>query len=168
MDPLSVAGSIVGILAAAAKVVELVQPFVTNTKDAPKLAISIHSEVNRVRMVLNSLKSILQDLSSPSTASQSRASVIQIDHIVVLFTDGVLIFSELESLLAPLSAPHDAQLQIRQRMLWASKKSAISAVMGRMQGFLVSLSAILNIFQWFCIPYCQFKVTDANVPSQPL
>lgn len=149
-DPLSVAASIVGILAAAGKIIEIVQPFVTNVRDAPKLAVTVHSEVNRVRIVLSSLETYLEDLSAQST---SRASFIQVDHIVVLFTDGVLLFSELETLLAPLKSLNDntAQIQRRHRVLWASKKNAISTVMYRIQHFLTSLSSILNIFQWYVI-----------------
>ena len=148
MDPLSVAGSIVGILTAAAKVIEIVEPYVSSTKDAPKIAVSVHSEVNRVRAVLSSLQSILQNLSSPST-TPSRASFVQIDQLVVTFTDGVLIFSELESIVAPLMPPDQKQaLPIRQRLQWAAKKNALSNVLDKLQRFLVSLSAILNIFQW--------------------
>ncbi|KAF2678247.1 hypothetical protein K458DRAFT_491307 [Lentithecium fluviatile CBS 122367] len=149
MDPLSVAASIVGILTAAAKVAEIVQPFVSNTKSAPRLAVQIANEVNSIRIVLSSLKLVLQELLTPSAHSASRASHVQVDHIVVLFTDGVLLFSELEALLAPLRAPENraSQLQFRQRVLWATKKNDISAVISRMQLFLASLSGLLNIFQ---------------------
>jgi hypothetical protein len=143
MDPLSVAGSIVGILTAAAKVVEIVEPFISSTKDAPKIAVSVHREVNRVRMVLSSLQDILNGLS----ASPKRAAFIQVDQLVVTFTDGVLIFSELETILAPLMMPDQAQLPLVQRFQWASKKRVIYDVLQRLQGFLISLSAMLNIFQ---------------------
>lgn len=148
MDPLSVAGSIIGILAAAGKVTELVEPYVTSTKDAPKIALSVHREVNRVRTVLSSLQNILENLSSPSN-TQRRAAFVQIEPLVVTFTDGVLIFSELESIVAPLLPPDQNQgLPLMQRFQWAAKKNAISNVLDRLQRFLVSLSAMLNIFQW--------------------
>ncbi|KAF2678248.1 hypothetical protein K458DRAFT_491308 [Lentithecium fluviatile CBS 122367] len=147
MDPLSVAASIVGILAATAKVIEIVQPFVSNSKDAPKIAMTVHSEVTRVRIILEPLKSLLQDVSTPSSPPAARASFIRVDHLVVIFTDGVLLFSELETLLAPLQLPTDAQLQLRQRLLWASKKNSISEALKRIQHFLASLSAFLNVLQ---------------------
>jgi len=143
-----VAGSIIGILAAAGKVTELVEPYVTSTKDAPKIALSVHREVNRVRTVLSSLQNILENLSSPSN-TQRRAAFVQIEPLVVTFTDGVLIFSELESIVAPLLPPDQNQgLPLMQRFQWAAKKNAISNVLDRLQRFLVSLSAMLNIFQW--------------------
>lgn len=147
MDPLSVAGSIIGILAAAGKVVEIVEPYVTSTKDAPKIAVSVHSEVNRVRTVLSSLHDILSNLSN-SSISPTRAAFVQIDPLIVTFTDGVLIFSELESIVAPLMPPSPNQgLPLMQRFQWAAKKNTIANILDRLQRFLVSLSAILNIFQ---------------------
>lgn len=147
-DPLSVAASIVGILAAAAKIVEIVQPFISDVSNAPKIALTIHTKVSHIQLVLKSLRDFLQNLATPS--SSGRASFVQVDHIIILFTDGVILFSELEFLLSPLKLPNDShpQTRLRQRMLWASKKNAISEAMARMQAFLTSLSAVLNIFQW--------------------
>lgn len=63
MDPLSVSASIVGILAAASKVLEIVQPYVTTTTiHAPQITVSVFSEVNRVSIDLLSLKLILEDV----------------------------------------------------------------------------------------------------------
>lgn len=100
MDPLSIAGSIVGIIAAAAKVMEMVQPFASNIKDAPNLAVTVHNEVNCARIVLASPKAILKDLPTPAY-SAARASFIQVEHLVVI------LFSELETLLASLKVPHN-------------------------------------------------------------
>ncbi|ORY02261.1 hypothetical protein BCR34DRAFT_84268 [Clohesyomyces aquaticus] len=147
VDPISVAASIVSILAAAAKVIEIVQPFVSNSKDAPKIAMQVHSEANCVRIILEPLKTLLQDISTPSSSAATHASFIRVDHLIVIFTDGVLLFAELESILGPLDIPNDAQPQLRHRVYWASKKNAISDVLRRVQHFLVSLSALFNVLQ---------------------
>ncbi|KAF2178273.1 hypothetical protein K469DRAFT_695583 [Zopfia rhizophila CBS 207.26] len=141
MDHLSVAGSIVGILTAVGRVAEIVEPFVSTTKDAPKIAVSVHNEVNRVRMVLSPLQGILETLSSSST-STTRAAFVQVDELVVTFTDGVLMFSELESILSQLKMPDPTQIELRYCLQWAWKESAISEVLERLQKFLGSLSAI--------------------------
>jgi hypothetical protein len=52
-DPLSVAASIIGILAATVKVAEIVQPYISNAKDAPKIALRVPTEVQRVQLVLD-------------------------------------------------------------------------------------------------------------------
>lgn len=145
MDPLSVAGSIVGILTAAAKVVEIVEVFVSSTKDAPKIARSVYSEVDRVLILLNSLKAFLDDLS----ISSKRAAYIQVEHLQIVFTDGVLIFSELDSIVGPLMTPDQTPLQFAKKLQWATKKRAISDVLDRLRGFQISLSPMLNIFQWY-------------------
>jgi hypothetical protein len=133
-DPLSVAASIIGILAAAAKVTETVQPWVSNVRSAPKLALQVFREVSSVRMVLASLETILKDLGTPSV--QATARHIQVDYVVVLLTDGVLLFSELDALLAPLKAPDtgqsNPQMPLHQRTLWASKKSDVSLTLDQM------------------------------------
>jgi hypothetical protein len=150
-DPLSVAASIIGILGAAAKITETVQPLISNTRNAPKLALQVYREVNSVRMVLASLETVLKDLGTPS--AQTTARHIQVDYVVVLLTDGVLLFSELDALLAPLKAPDtgqsNPQMPLRQRALWATKKGDISVIIGQMQNFFAALSAMFNMFHWY-------------------
>lgn len=147
-DPLSVAASIIGILAAATKVGEFLGPYIATSKNAPKLATTIYSEVTRIQVVLTSMKNMISTLSTPAS-SFARAKLIQVDQFIVLFTDGVLLFDELETMLEPLSLPDKDELSFRQRLQWASKKNSIIDVFNRLQRFQVTLSALLNIFQWY-------------------
>lgn len=145
MDPLTVTASIVGLIAAATKVVELVQPFVSNTKNAPKLALAIQANVNLVSIVLESLEPFLEDLASPNWANE--AACIRVDHVVIPCAEGVLLFSELDSVLVPLESLNNARLQLYQRLLWVSKEKAMASMVDRVQRFLIDLTALLNIFQ---------------------
>jgi hypothetical protein len=64
MDPLSVAASIVGILAAAGKISELLHTVVISAKEAPQIVTALMFEVDDVRSAFASLQSLLVDLSS--------------------------------------------------------------------------------------------------------
>ncbi|KAF2727654.1 hypothetical protein EJ04DRAFT_132590 [Polyplosphaeria fusca] len=171
MDPLSVSASILGILTAAGKVVELVQPYVAVALHTPQVAVSILSEVNRMRIVLFSLKRILDNVHT----RLGRAAFIQVDQLIVMFTDGVLIFAELEAMLEPLKMKGSAEgatgvanlerqisggegwrMDSGARMLWARKKLDIDRLLERLQVFLISLTAMLNIFQ------CESDVAAAH------
>ena len=150
MEPLSVAASIIGILAAAGKVAEIVQPLVSSSAVASQLARQVYNEVSSIRTVLTSLKAVLQDLATPLGRANARACYVQIDSLVVLFTDGTLLFSELEALLQPFKLPATGTVQLlfRERALWVKRKNEIVNSISRMQRFLTALSALLNIFQW--------------------
>ena len=101
MDPLSVAASIIGILTATTKVAEIVFALISDAKAASDLADTIYFQALHVKSVLAPLKSMLEDLATPATQASASASYVPIDHLVVLFTDGVLLFSRLEGLLQP-------------------------------------------------------------------
>ncbi|KAI8297691.1 modin [Colletotrichum sp. SAR11_240] len=98
-DPLSIASSIVGILAAAGKITDILGPYISAVRETPRIAVSVHSEVVGSRIILSALHGLLQTLSA---ASRSRTLLVPIDDLIAVFTNGVLIFSELESSITPI------------------------------------------------------------------
>lgn len=143
MDPLSVTASLVGILAAAGKVVEILGPVITTLKDTAKSAAAIHAEVNSSRIILSALQKLLHDLES---APRKRKELIQIDQLIATLTDGVLIFNELEPLVVQLGSSTE---NIRARVRWALKRDPLETFVSRMQLFKGSISVMLNILQWY-------------------
>lgn len=146
MDPLSVAGAMVGILVAAGKVAGIVHHIVSSAKDAPKVATSIYSEVKTVRTILSSLQRLLPNLES---APPDRPALIHLDQLIATFMDGVLIFSELEALLGPLELPAGVKFQRKGHLHLASRKKDILDLLGRLQRYNISISLMLNILQWY-------------------
>ena len=142
MDPLSIASSVVGLLAAAGKIIEILKPVISTLKDSAKTATIIHSEVNSSRIILSALQVLFRDLDA---APCRRRDLIQIDQVIATLTDGVLLFSELEALVTRLGPATESLLT---RIEWARKEKTLNILVARLQNFKGSISVILNILQW--------------------
>ena len=109
MDPLSITASIVGILAAAGKLSELLSSIFSTTKDAPKVVNALMHEISDIQAALSSLQVLLDHL---STSPKRRTALIQIDSLIVTFTESVVTFSELENIISPFAASTSANFQL--------------------------------------------------------
>ncbi|KAI8232623.1 hypothetical protein K4K53_005037 [Colletotrichum sp. SAR 10_77] len=105
-DPLSVISAIVGIVAAAGKVVEVLGPMVP----------------------------------------RSRTLFVPIDDLITVFTNGVLIFNELEE--SVLKITQSGGDRLMARMQWVRKEGDFSALIIRLQAFKDTTLLLLNILQW--------------------
>ncbi|KAH0422264.1 modin [Colletotrichum camelliae] len=141
-DPLSVISAIVGILAAAGKVVEVLGPYVSAAKDTPKIARSVHSEVVHSRIILSALHGLLDNL---SLMPGSRTDIVQLDDLITVFTNGVLIFNELEESVLKISQAGGDRLMAR--MQWVRKEGDFSAFITRLLTFKATTLLLLNILQ---------------------
>jgi cell division control protein 24 len=142
-DPLSVAASIAGLLSLAGQLYSVLDQVITGFRDAPSLARTVHAEVSMWRGTLVSLQQLL----SGPAFSVSRASLIPADHIIVCFTDAVLLFSELESVILPLTDARVASPTSRAR--WARQRSRLLTLITRLQWHKSTLVLQLAILQWF-------------------
>jgi hypothetical protein len=145
MDPLSVTAGIIGILAAAGKVGELLHGTISTVKDAPRVLVALACEVQEVQAALSSLQSLLANLSS---APPHRAALIQLDQLIVTLTEAVLTFSELETTIAPFSVAQGAKLPLKSRLKWTRAESNCTKLVERLQRHKASISLMLNILQW--------------------
>ena len=139
-DPLFVAAGVIGIMTAAAQISSLLINFTTQSKDAPRQAAIVLTEVTETRSILFHLQSFLL---GTEPADQSRTSILQVDHVVAIVTGCVATFSELEEMLDSLKTKG---MDILDRIKWARKQSAIMAIVMRLQTHKASLSLMLNIF----------------------
>lgn len=138
MDPLSVTASIVGLLGATAKVSSLVKA----VKSAPSLMLDVLSEVSDIRMSLYQL----QTLFGSETTFGSRASLLMVEDIIVVFTKAVMTFSELENVMEQFEK--DESLRVISRMKLALKEPIISKLLLRLQSSRASLSLMLSTLTW--------------------
>jgi hypothetical protein len=145
MDPLSVAASIVGILAAAGKVSELLQAVIFTAKDAPQVVNALLCEVKEVQAALWSLQILLDDL---STSPPRRTALIQLDQLIATLTEAVLTFKQLESILEPMGVSGDQKFPLRTRLRWTRTGSTCLKIVDQLQRQKTSLSLMLNILQW--------------------
>jgi hypothetical protein len=139
---LEVAAAIIGILAAAGKVAEVLAPVITAYGDSVRNAAIMHSEISNARFTLVSLHALFDNLSE---APQRRRKLIQVDQLIISLTDGVLLFSELEAFVTGLDCPSKS---MSARIIWAWKDDQMALLVSRMQRFQISMSLMLNILQW--------------------
>ncbi|KAL9611096.1 MAG: hypothetical protein Q9167_004229 [Letrouitia subvulpina] len=99
MDPLSISASITGLCIAAAQVSYLLRDFIGNAKQAPSTARHTLMEVTGISMCLSQLDSFL---SGRQEAARSRRSMIMVEQVIIILTNCVSIFSELEQVLETL------------------------------------------------------------------
>ena len=147
MDPLSVSASIIGVLAAAAKVSSVLITFAQNTKAVPRLAQTVLADITGLSTVLSHLQTYLLGNTTPS---KSRASLILVEQVIVTLTECVITFSELEDVLGT-----SKDMGVLDRIKWAMKESKISDIQRRLQSDKSSLTLMLTILQWFVTPFIQ-------------
>ena len=142
MDPLSVTASIVGIIAAAGKVVEILGPIVSSVKGAQSSAKLVWAEVESCVVILSALQRLFDKLDS---VPEKRKQLVQLDHLVATFDYGVFLFEDLERLVVRFdSAPET----IKSRVKWGYHEKDFAALLSRLQYFKSSMTLMLNILQW--------------------
>lgn len=146
MEPLTIPTSIFGLLKATAQVAQYLAPYVAASKDTPKIVSQVHSEVVQFRTILLALEGLTKNLDSIPVR---RAALIDVDQLIAVFTDGVLLFSELEASLPslPPTKSDSPRIPLQARLQWASKESVFVALLARLQSFKASISSILIILQ---------------------
>ncbi|KAE9364169.1 hypothetical protein N431DRAFT_519382 [Stipitochalara longipes BDJ] len=96
MEPLNITSSIAGIITAASQVSDLLGQI----KDAPKSITAVAAELDHIQLIFRALQKFLD---SNTRVSGERATLIQLEDVVVILTQTVLVFSELESLISPIA-----------------------------------------------------------------
>ncbi|KAL8946417.1 MAG: hypothetical protein Q9222_007187 [Ikaeria aurantiellina] len=148
MDPLSVSAAIIGLCTAAIQVNHLLKAFVDSSRHAPASARHTLTEVTAIYVCLNQLEAFL---SGQQATSHSRRSMVMIEQIIVIFTDCVSIFSELEQVLDPIKT--DGPTRTIDRAKWALKEKSIKKLLMRLQTCKASLSLMLAIFTCIEVEY---------------
>ncbi|RSL42666.1 hypothetical protein CEP54_015397 [Fusarium duplospermum] len=136
-DPLSIAASVVGLVAAAGKVYGVLSNFVSTAADAPSSAASVLVTVEQMKMTLSSVQSLIDSIES---LDPSRKALIQLDHLSIIITHSVLTISELESLVCPKDG-----LMNRLRWAWSEKK--VMGLLPRLESQKSSLSLMVAVLQ---------------------
>ena len=142
MDPLSIMASVTGILTAAAKVASVLGA----VKDAPNSISKVLIEVIHIKIVFSALQNFLD---RTLRLAPQRAALIQLDDIVVILTQTVLVFSELETFVRPLLA--HGRVSRWQQITWTWEQSGASRLVNQLQHHKTSLSLMLQIMQWCAV-----------------
>jgi len=142
-DPLSIASGVAGLLALSGAAYSALSTFLANTKNAPRAAHEILTEVSEMRLALFSASKLLGTF---DRVPQSRKKMVQLEHLILVLTQVFDTFSDLQHLLARFShIPKTLWARVR----WAWLHSRTNDLMQRLRSHKSSLSLILNILQWY-------------------
>ena len=145
MEPLSVAASITGVIAVAAKITKLLTDFIKKNANAPNAAHSIVSESQELIICLAQLSPLIQGRSDNEELGSRRAA-ISLEHLVIATSSCVMAFSELEMALDSFNL--DQPLSTITRMRWAKEESKITGLLSRVRASTSSLNLFLTIMTW--------------------
>ena len=147
MDPLSVSASIVGLITAAVQVSRLLHTLADNADGSPASVQEVLAEVTDIRVCLDQLQSLILE---EEDIQRSRKSLIMVEQLVVVLTNCVSIFSELEQTLEMTRV--DQPLKVLDRLKWMSKESTITRILLRLQTSKASLNLVLTTLTWYVYP----------------
>jgi len=139
MDPLNVTSAITGIIAAATQVSNLLRQI----KDAPESITAVLTEMEYIKIIFLSLRRFLE---RATQLPGERAALIQLEDVVVVVTQTVLVFSELEALLSPISKGKKTSYMVR--LTWTRIQGGAIRLVNQLQRHKISLTLLLQIIQW--------------------
>ena len=143
MEPLSVAGSVVGLICAGAKLVPMLYDLGSAIRDSPEHAHVAAAELGDITIVLTQLQ---RYINGQAHASIQRLNLITVEHITATLTECVMTYSELDALLKSLRL--DQGVRAWDRGIWLIKKDSVGLLTARLQNHKSTFGLILNIIQW--------------------
>ena len=142
-EPLSLIGSVVGIVAVTSQLTTSLIDFVRREQDAPASMHGIVTELSALRACLAQLRPFVQ---GSRHAPSNRASRVSLEQIFVVNTSCVLTLSELDKTLD--SFKFDRAFTLRDKLRWAKNEPRIHQLLSRIRASQSSLNMILSIFTW--------------------
>lgn len=141
MDPLSVIGSVVGILAVTSKLTGSLVDFIRREVEAPASMHGIVAELSALRRCLSQLQPFMQ---GSKQAARTRTSQISVEQLVIINTSCVLTLSELDKMMD--SFKFQRPFSLLDKMRWAKNESKIRELLSQVRTSQSSLNMILAIF----------------------
>ena len=139
MEPLNITSSVASIITAASQVSYILGEI----KDAPKSIKAVATELNHIELIFYALQKFLDN---NARVSGERATLIQLEDVVVILTQTVLVFSELESLISPMANGNKTSYLVR--LTWTRLQGGVMRLVGQLQRHKTSLTLLLQIIQW--------------------
>lgn len=153
MEGISVAAAIVGLISAAAKITLGLNNLIAWVKEAPKLANAVLLEVADISACLCQVQSLLLGAGRVDFFNQS---LLMVEEIVVVLSNCVMIFSDLEQLVEGLILIR--RTSINYLLQWATREKAVAALLLRLQSSKTSLSLMISTMTYRSIEEAQSSV----------
>ncbi|KAE8450808.1 hypothetical protein EG329_005721 [Mollisiaceae sp. DMI_Dod_QoI] len=144
-DPLSVAASVVGLLAAGAKLASLLSK-TASLADAPSSVQAVLTEMQEIFAALQYLQQFLNGLMN---VPAGRQQYILVEHLEGTLTGCVKTYDKLEVFIDELKiVPSD--MGVLDRFKWIRKEKDVGNIVQRLQNYKSSLNLMITILQ--CTP----------------
>jgi len=156
-DPLSIAGGVVGLVAAGAQITKMLTQVIKKARDAPDECRRIITQVDDIRNVLVQLQTFVIGTSRPS---RSRTSLILVDQVIVTLAACVTTFSELDALTKTLES--EAGMGVLDRIRWLIRDKELKDIIQRLESHKSSLILMMTILTWFVGRFLYPPVTSAR------
>lgn len=147
MDPLSIIGSVVGLVQAASSVTLLLRSIRSRLQEVPGQLRILLIEVEGIQAAIGVLDGMLQ---KPSMLPLHRVSQIPVNQLVAMLTEATLTVSELNDRLNTVAMP-SASSSLYERLVLALKERDMATLVQRLQREKASLSLIFDIIRWLAI-----------------
>lgn len=141
MNSLNLSMSINGLRAATEHLCSLIQSFSASWNSTNRLR-DCRQEITLVGIGLRSFERYLQRL---DRVDPQRKKLIQVDDLVITFSDAIMVFSEFEELLQRLKTMKNAGV----RIIWVHYSKIFQQHLERIQRLKESLKLMLTIVEWY-------------------
>ncbi|KAI5779346.1 hypothetical protein EDC01DRAFT_313842 [Geopyxis carbonaria] len=148
-DPLSVAASIVGLLAASAKIASTLYSVSSSAGSASQLLERVRSEILILSGIFGQLQTLVLSANVGDGGQLSGRSNIEVGELVVTLTACVVTFSELEGLVGVFGEDgNDGKgLNMWDRVRWMAREGDVRRIMDDLVSMKVSLNLMLATIQ---------------------
>jgi hypothetical protein len=143
MEPLSIAGSIVGLLYAGAQLVPKFFSLASTIRDAAEHAEAAALELSDLEIVLTELQKYID---GTAYASTQRRHLITLEHVKATLTQCVKTYSQLHSVLKGLRV--EQGFKPLDQAIWLLRKDDVTQLVARLQNHKSTFGLILGILQW--------------------
>jgi len=138
-DPLSIAASVVGLLATTGKICAALSGFISGVVAAPQSAHDTLATAEEVRVALEMVKGLIDTISAlPSR----RKALVRLDLIAITFSNCVLTLSELESLVCFKDG-------MMHRLKWVWGENKVLRLLPRLESQKASLTLMVTTLVWY-------------------
>ena len=145
MEPLSIAAAIGGLLGVSSRLYEYLHAYFSTAKNAPRVLITLSTEIRDIQLALASLQVLLTSVASLPT---QRTSLIQFEDLAITVTDTVLAYSELDATITPFITTQQQSISLKARHGWTRAEEDCLKIVDRLQRQKASLTLILSVLQW--------------------
>ena len=142
-EPLSVAASIVGLIAVTVKVSKVLSDICSKTFRAPKECRNLRDDVNNVHGILSQLQMLV---TGQDQLPKSRTSLIMVDQIIGTLASCVRVFSELHLFVEKLEM--ERRTGILSQLRWVMKEKEMKAMRDCLQTNISLLGFMVVILTW--------------------